>query len=397
MVSTSGTARGADSDPSEPDAVGPVRLRFSSYSVVRAVLVVVVALVLLALVRSASTPLWWLAIAAVIAAMFQPGIVFLRRYMPGWLAIVIVLIVVIGVSGLVGYRGFDEIQSQFQILRDSAVQTAVDIQGSKQFGQVATEFGLTEKVRSAFAGSPILGGGTDTATAVQSAASSGGALFAIAMLALLLLVFGRRLVQSAIGQISDVTVEARVRRVVMDSYTMASSYAWMMAARAVVIGVVTGAAAAMLGWQAPTAIGGMFAVLSLLPGIGIVIAALPFVAFEAVTSVPVAIIGGGVAIGVQLADVLFMQHVVERHSLRLGPGLTLIATIIGLQLYGIGGAMVMLAVVLGLVALFRTLTAGYDDAFTATRALVDVPDLSDAIDERGTGTVHRRAPVEPGS
>jgi hypothetical protein len=97
---------------------------------------------------------------------------------------------------------------------------------------------------------------------------------------------------------------------------------------------------------------------------------------------------GGVAIGVQVADVLFGQHVIERHSLRLGPGLTLIAALIGLQLYGLGGALVMLALTLGAVAFLRTLTLGHDDAFTAMRAVADVPDLSDALD--GAVLIRRR-------
>jgi predicted PurR-regulated permease PerM len=382
MVTSSGTAQAAAAG-AEPDADGPVRLRFSSFSVIRAVLVVVAAVLLLALVRAASTPLWWLAIAAAVAAMFQPGIVYLRRFMPTWLAIIFVLVAVIGVSGLIGYRGFDELQSQFETLRASALDTASSIQSSQQFGQVASEFGLTDKVRSAFASLPVLGGTTDAASAVQSAATSGGALFATATLALLLLVFGRRLVTSSLAQISDPTVALRVRGLVVRSYTMASSYAWMMLARAVVIGVVTGVAATLLGLQAPTAIGVMFAVFSLLPGIGIVIAALPLIAYEAVVSVPIAIVGAGVAISVQLVDVLLVQPVIERHSMRLGPGLTLIATVIGLQLYGFGGALVVLALTLGAVAFVRALTQGHDDVFTAMAALVDVPDLSEAIDERG--------------
>lgn len=355
-----------------PVAVHPdaVRLRFSAYSIIRAVLVVVVSIGVLMLVRAAATPLWWLAIATAVAGFFQPAALLLRRSMPGWLAILVVVLAVFAVVGLVGYRGYSEVSTQFTTLRNNAVQAAKDISESKQFGQVASEFGLVEKVERFFEAAPFQLSGADNAVdAAQSAASSGGALFAIAMLSLLMLVFGRRLVLSAVVQIEDPDVEARVRTLLLTSYTMSSKYVWLMAARSVAIGLIAGVGSALVGFDAPTAIGVWFAVLSLLPALGIVIAAVPLVALESISSVSIAVALFIIAIGLQLADVLLVQTRIEARSVRVGPALTTIAVLVGMQLYGLGGALVMLALVVFSVSVVHTVTRGADDVFTALRAL----------------------------
>lgn len=369
-----GPAAGGPAPPRDlGDARRPVRLRYSAYSIVRAVLIVVVALVVLTLVQLASTTLWWLAIASVIAAMFQPAVLLLQRYMRGWIAIVLVLVGVLGAIGLVGYRGFAEVRSQFETVQANAIAAARDIEASNQFGQVATEFGLTSKVQSFFETVPLSISGTDdAASAVQTAASSGGALFAIAMLALLMLIFGPRLVGSAVNQIDNPMVAARVRALIRHAYDRSARYAWLMAARAFVVGIVTFAICSVAGMQTPTAIGLWFALLSLLPGFGLVLAALPLIAFQAITSAPSAMgMTAGIML-VQLADIILVQRRIEAHSTRVGPAVTLIAALIGLQLYGIGGMMVMLATVIFALAALRALTRNSPDAFTAVRELVTV-------------------------
>src|SRR4051794_20456257 len=145
---------------------------------------------------------------------------------------------------------------------------------------------LIEKGSSsnAFDELPFSISGEETASAVQSAATSGGALFAIATLAILMLIFGRRIVRSTVDQIDEPIVRVRVKRLLKTAYEMSSRYAYLMAARAVVVGFVAYGVAAVLGLDAPTAIAVWFAVMSLLPGFGLVLAALPLVAYEAVTA-----------------------------------------------------------------------------------------------------------------
>src|SRR5690348_13544878 len=152
MVTPPGTT---DVEP-PPIATPPrERVRFSSFSVVRAVLVVVAAIVVLQLVALADTTLWWLAIATALAGLYEPAAMWLRRFMPGWAAITIVVFGVVVVIGLLGYRGAEEMSRQLTTLERDAMQTAQELEDSDQFGSVATEFGLTEKVQSFFKDLPL--------------------------------------------------------------------------------------------------------------------------------------------------------------------------------------------------------------------------------------------------
>ncbi len=379
MVAPSGT----DKFPPATDSGSPTRLRFSPWSIVRGVLIVVVVAVGVGVVGAAATPLWWLAIATALAGALQPATLWLRRFLPGWLAIVIVVVVVMAFVGFLGYRGFAEMSSQFVTLQDNAINAAKDLELSRQFGEVTKEFGLVDKTTRFFATLPLQLGGGDATSAVQNAATSGGALFAIATLALLMMVFGRRLVRSAIDQIPEPVVASRVRSLVFDAYRASSRYVWLMALRALVIGVLAGTGCGLVGMQAPTAIGVWFAVFSLIPAVGFVVASIPIAVYEGITSIPLAILIFALAMLVQLLDSMYVMRRIERTSIRLGPGLTLVAVLFGGQLYGIGGALVLLAIAVFTVAFVRLLTPEGIDVFTAFRALVRVDGDVDAALEAG--------------
>jgi predicted PurR-regulated permease PerM len=367
MVTPPGTT---DLEPPTVDARPRERLRFSSFSVIRAVLVVVGAVVVLQLVALADTTLWWLAIATALAALYEPAAMWLRRFVPGWIAIAIVVFGVVVIIGLLGYRGFDELSRQLASVRSDAERTAQEIEASDQFGEVATEFGLSQKVSSFFNDLPSEMVGGSAANAVQSAASSGGALSAIWMLSLLMLIFGSRIVRSGFKQIDDPVIAFRAPLVVQ-AYRDSSRYVWLMISRAVVVGVVAGLCCTALGVQTPTAFAVWFALLSLIPGFGIILAAIPLAIFQTVTSAPLGLVIVGAAILIQVADVVFVQRRIESSSVHVGPGLMVVASLVGFQIYGPGGLIVMLAAVVFTVAFVRRLTADHDNVVSAMRAVME--------------------------
>jgi predicted PurR-regulated permease PerM len=369
----------AGSGPPDDGAVveGPVTLRLTPWSLVRAVLVVAAGLLAVGVAVAAGTVLWWLAIATVLAGAFHPIVTWLRQRMPAWLAIIIVLVGAIAFVGLVGYRGVAELSAQFEVLRSNALDAARDIQASRQFGQVAAEFGLVDKTTSFLDSVPVVvvGGRAEggAAATVQTAASSGSALFAIATFAVLMLIFGSRFVQAALAQIDDPTVRRRVGALVLRAYHDSYRYAWLMAARAVVIGVLGGLLCAALGLETPTVLGVVFAVMSLIPGLGIVLAAVPVTILTAIGSVPTGVV---VIVGALIAQALetsFVQRRIDEETVHVGPTPTLVAALLGLQLYGLGGLLVGLATaVYGLAVLFG-LTRAHDEVYTAVRQLVGEP------------------------
>ena len=347
------------------------RIRFSAFSVVRAVLVVVAAIVVLQLVALADTTLWWLAIATALAGLYEPAAMWLRRFMPGWAAIAIVVFGVVVIIGLLGYRGAEEMSRQLATLERDAVRTAQEIEASDQFGSVATEFGLSEKVQSFFQDLPLEMTGGSAASAFQSAASSGGALFAIWMLSLLMLIFGSRIVRSAFAQIDDPVVAYRVSQLVVQAYRDSSRYVWLMILRAIVVGAVGWVISAALGVETPTAFAVWFALASLIPGFGLVLGAIPLAIIQSINSAPLALVIVTAALLVQVADVVLVQRRIEMGSVHVGPGLMLVGTLVGLQVYGPGGVLVLLAVIVFAMAFIRRLTQDHDNAVAAIRALME--------------------------
>jgi predicted PurR-regulated permease PerM len=368
MAAAPGTA---EEDP-PPIAEPPrERIRFSAFSIVRAVLVVVAAIVVLQLIALADTTLWWLAIATALAGLYEPAAMWLRRFVPGWAAIAIVVFGVVVVIGLLGYRGAEEMSAQLSSLESDAVRTAQEIESSEQFGEVATEFGLVEKVESFFQDLPLEMTGGSAAEAVQSAASSGGALFAIWMLSLLMLIFGSRILRSAFAQIDDPVVAHRVSTLVVDAYRDSSRYVWLMIFRAIVVGALGWVLSAALGAETPTAFAVWFALASLIPGFGIVLGAIPLAIVQSIGSAPLAMVIVTGALLVQVADVVFVQRPIEARSVHVGPGLMLLGTLIGLQVYGPGGVLVLLAAIVFGMAFVRRLTHDHDNAVSAVRALME--------------------------
>lgn len=363
---------GTGEDDLPPIAEPPrERIRFSAFSVVRAVLVVVAAIVVLQLVALADTTLWWLAIATALAGLYEPAAMWLRRFMPGWAAITIVVFGVVVVIGLLGYRGAEEMSRQLTTLERDAMQTAQEIEDSEQFGSVATEFGLTEKVQSFFQDLPLEMTGGSAAEAVQSAASSGGALFAIWMLSLLMLIFGSRILRSAFAQIDDPVVAHRVSQLVLLAYRDSSRYVWLMIFRALVIGILGWGLSAALGVETPTAFAVWFALASLIPGFGVVLGAIPLAIIQSIGSAPLALVILTGSLLLQIVDVVLVQRRIEVASVHVGPGLMLVGTLVGLQVYGPGGVLVLLAVIVFGLAFIRRLTEDHDNAVSAIRALME--------------------------
>jgi predicted PurR-regulated permease PerM len=387
----------------------PDRLRFTPFSLVRAAVIVAAGLVVLRALVAAGTVVWWLAIGTVVAAALLPSVAVLERYLPRPAAIILVIVVLFGIFGLVGYRGWAELSTQFDTLQTNAVNAATDIQESDQFGQVAREFGLVDKTRQFFSSMPVaVGGGSDAAAAVQNAASSGGALFSISMFALLMLIFAPQFVRSGLNQIDDVAVRERVSELMIRAYHQTARYSWLMVARAVVIGVIGGLACLALGLETPTALGVMFALFSFVPGLGIVLATLPIAVFEAIQSVPTAVVLILSAIIVQALEVAFVQRRIDDASVHVGPAATIVAALLGLQLYGIGGALVAMAATVYGLAMLRGLTHAHDEVFTAMRELVgdedeeiaamtgrDVPDPSGAPGPAAGEVPERSGAPEP--
>ena len=323
-------------------ATAPRRgVRLTTWSVVRGVLVVAATALLVTLARAAETPLWWIAIAAVIAALLSPAVLRLQRHLPRGLAIVIVVALTIAFGVLVVWRGLSEVSAQVSTLRTEAEQVAAEYEASDQYGQVADEFQLTDKVNGFFDSLPVYLGGGDATAAVEAVTENAGGLLAIFFLLMLLIVSGDRMVRAGVAQLLVEPQRGRALDMLRGAYSRTSRYAGVLIVRALVVGIVVGVLAALLGWPASTVIALWFALWSLVPGVGLVVAAAPVCLALAVSSPAWAAVALAVAVAAQYGVARTVEAWVERRILRLGAALTLLAAALGIELYGLGGALIM--------------------------------------------------------
>ncbi len=345
-----------------------VRLEFTTWSIARAIGILAAAAVVVVLARASAEVLWWLAIATVVAATVYPVVRRLKQRVPAALALIVVFGALLAISGALGYRGVAEATNQQTVWRDHAVNTARDLEGSPRFGQAATEFGLVDKVGAGFAALP--GSGADMGAALQVAATDASALFAVFTLSLLMVIFGPAFVAGGLGQVRDPGVRGRLRRHVRAAYERCWRYAWTMAARALAVGAITALVATVIGAESPTVIAVWFAAFSLIPGIGLVLAAIPFVLIETMQSPVLAVVLLIVVLLVQGFDAVVVQRRIHRRAVNIGAAPTLLAFMIGYQLDGFGGALVVLAVVGFALAFLASLTDDAHDLADASSTLM---------------------------
>lgn len=369
----------------EPDELGaegggtlapkPIRVEFRTWSIVRALGIVCGAVGLLLIARAANTVLLWFSVATVLAALFYTPLVLLRRRLPNWLAITVLVVVVLGVTGAISYRGFGELTEQVAGARTNAVAEARELERSESLGAVATEFGLAAKVESAFSSIPLVpSGDDDLGETVGTAASGGGALFAVVTLALMMLLFGQRFLHAGLDQVEQPMRRRRLRRLITTAYDRCSRAAWMVAGRAAVVGVLAALLAAAFGASSPTVIGLWFAALSILPFLGIVLATLPLAGLVAMQRPAAALAMLVLAVIVQALDAMAVQSRIERASVRVGPLPTLLAVLLGFQVAGAGGVLVGLALTIFALAVIDLLLVDHDDLPSALRDLADHQD-----------------------
>jgi predicted PurR-regulated permease PerM len=317
-------------------------LRFSSGSVVLAVVLVLATGLLLRVVAAAATPLLWYLGGAIGAALLFPLVSGLSRVMPRGLAIALVAVGSVVVAGFVSYRVVDELQSQAERFAEEAPEAARDLEESESFGEAAREFGLEEKVAALARDVETFGRFRDPLDAARTAATTGASGFAVWMLGLLMLVAGPRFVAAGLHQVPEERRD-EARAVLVRAYRRAWSYIALMVARGVLLGIVTALTAAAAGLPTPALLGTWVAAWSLVPGLGLVVGGMPVVVVAALSG-PQAALGALVAaLAVQVADVLVVQRRIDRRTLHVGPAITLAASVVGLALYGPGGMVMALS------------------------------------------------------
>jgi predicted PurR-regulated permease PerM len=370
MVASSGT-------PSPP-ATLPPRLRFTNRSVATVVVIAVGALWALDLLGQGGRVLGWLLVACIGAGLLHPAVTGLARRMPRALALVIVVVVTLGAIGGLVYSGIDDIRTQAERLEEAAPDAARRIERRDDgIGEAATEFELTRRVREFVDDLPERLQGGDAPEALRAAATRGVAFFATAMLTLFLLIHGRRLLDAGLRQIHDVERRRRTSLVVFGGAARAWRYLVLTLARAVLAGAFGLAVASAIDLPGQTILALWVAVWSIVPLVGVAAGSVPTVLLT--FTVDPARVPWVVAlfVGYQVVEVLVLQRRLERASVHIGPFVTLVAALGGLEAYGIGGMFVAVVLVTLVGAGLAELAEGGDLAAAVDATLAgDEPTAS---------------------
>ena len=322
------------------------RVRFTPRSLLLAVGMLGVTLAGLRLFASATRIVGWILTATVIAALLYPLVAGLARWMPKSVAILVVLMLTVGSVGLVTWRLVDTLVRENHALQVSAPKAAADLEQSKRYGDLARRLKLEQRTAAFVKSVPQRLRGGKPAAAFKAAATRGVAFLATGVLSLFFLLHGSRFVKGALQQVRNPIRRRRYEQIAELAYRRAWIYLAGTVAMAVAVGLVAYATARVAGVPGAAPLAVWVALWDIVPLIGAPIGALPIVLL--------ALILGSVHRGIAVAIVLLAYHVVEAlvlqrqveaRSLRVGPFLTIVGGIVGVELYGIGGSLLAVALI----------------------------------------------------
>jgi predicted PurR-regulated permease PerM len=346
----------ADIAPDE----GPVteRLRVSSRSILVAVGLVAATIVVLRMVAASTRVIGWLVAAVTIASLLQPLVAALSRWLPRALAVLAVVVVTVGSVGLVGYGVVHTLTKETRVLQRSAPRAASRLEHSKRYGELARNFELAARTRQFVAEVPArLRGGT-TAQALRAAATRGVAFLATGVLSLFFLLYGPRLVAGALAQFDDERRRRRLAEVGGRAYRRTVAYASGTVLMAVAAGLFAYLVASVADVPGAAALAVWVGLWDVVPLVGAAIGAVPIVLLALVASGTRALVVGLALVGYQAFEYLVLQRRAERASVHLGPFLTVVGGLAGIEVYGIGGGLVaVLALCLVVAVLDEVLAA----------------------------------------
>jgi predicted PurR-regulated permease PerM len=319
-----------------PEArLSPLAVRLSLRSALAVVVALALTVLVLSIARDAERVIAWVLTSIAVAAMVSPLIEWLSRRLPRAIAVVVVLVVALASIGFVVYRIVDDIATQTDRLQEAAPERAAELERGSEFFR---EIELRERVERLVEGIPARLAGGEPAEVVRSAATRGVAFLANVILIIFFVLYGPHLIEAAFEQINDRRRRRRVERVIRNASRRTLTYARVRTLEVVVVGLLAFAIARVAGVPGPAALGVWVALWTLVPVAGVVIGALPIVAFAGAQSPNRAIAVAIAFAAIGVADWLLNRQL-QRTTVPVGSFLILLAGFCGLELYGLLGAL----------------------------------------------------------
>ncbi len=320
------------------------RLRVTPRSAVMAVAMLGATVLLLRVVVASQRVLGWILTAAVVAGLLHPLVSVLERKMRRGFAVGLVVLLTAGSAGVIAYGSVGGLVRETRRLERALPRRAAQLERSERFGEAAREFKLEERTRRFVKEVPNRLRGGKPSDALRSAATRGVAFLATGVLSIFFLLHGPRIARSAAEQIPDRTRRARVEVLAVTAYRRGFGYARGSLAIAVLAGAVAYLITRLAGVPGAAPLALWVGLFDLVPLIGAFIGALPIVVLAGVGSATKAIVVALAFLAFQIFEQLVLQRPLERRTVKLGPFLTVAGGFAGLELYGIGGALMVLMI-----------------------------------------------------
>lgn len=321
-----------------------VKLRLTPRSVVRAVALFGATLAVLAVVAASQRVIGWLMAAGAVAGLIDPAVRFLARRIPRGAAVAVVVLLTGGTVGVVVYGAVDGVVREMRNLQVVAPQRAAELERSGRFAALASEVELERRTERFVDSIPQrLQGGTP-ADALRAAATRGIAFLVTTVLTIFFLLHGSEIARGARDQLPNPAHRARLDRVATRAYARAFGYARGTLAMSAAAGGLAYVAARAADVPGPAPLALWAAIWDVVPLLGAVAGALPIIVLAGVESPATAAALTVLFVLYQLFEAVVLQRRLERRTIRLGPFLTVAAGFIGLELYGLGGTVMLLLV-----------------------------------------------------
>jgi predicted PurR-regulated permease PerM len=345
-------------ESSEPRA----RLRLSNRSVALTAAVFALTLLALRVFIAAGRVIGWMLVAAALAGLLHPLVSLLARYMRRALAAVLIMFVGVTVTGFVIRGMVTDVVSETQRLRAAAYEATGEIQSRGSLADFATTIRLQARTDRFIKAVPeLLSGGGTAADRFRAAATRGVAFLATAVLTLFLLMHGPRMAHAAADQIADEDDRERLRRVCVSAFRRAFGYARGTLLQAGVAGSLAYLLARGADVRGAGALAVWVAMWDVVPVAGAAIGAAPIVVLASVQNPMYGVLIAIAFMCLQVAEDVLWQPALERRTIRLGPFLTVLSGLIGLEIRGLSGALLAVLFTALAVALLDDLATTAED------------------------------------
>jgi predicted PurR-regulated permease PerM len=309
-----------------------VRLRLSPAGAALLVAGAVLAIIARGVFVAAHRQVGWAVACFVVALLLEPLVSALDQHVPRAVAVIIVLLAVVATVGLLTAGVLRDLGDSVDTLRRTAPEAAA---GLEQRSPVARDLRVRARVDT-FIDSVDQRVRGD---AVSRAVGTIPTYVVTGILMLFLLAYWKRFLIGALGQITDHERRARARIVVARAIGRGRGYLLAALFQGLVIGVNAWIVYRLVDLPAALVLALLTGVWSAIPYLGVLIGGLPALLLAtgldgASSAVPVAV----ALVGLQLIEALLVRGNVDRRTVRVGPTMPLVVVLVGFELYGIGGA-----------------------------------------------------------